>query len=354
MTTQEMHIEIDLELQQLNSQINKNLEPQEKDWFLNNEVRKFIEHRTIATSNDRQSGFESTSKRIEDIKELIRKENRPVEVNSRGEKFITLPSDYFEYIRFDSFTAKQCSRPIPTVNKTIYRVDVPLTLPTNLGVYKLEIVTAAGTTVLFDSAELPANYIIPTATLAQQRYIFINALRIRIKEALLKNFGTSVSIYWERADNNDSLDSFTIESDVSITSVIRTIETDVITILPVTRELVTYPFSSTPLKGNIRVINEEFFIEVQISSLSKSKAESPIASLKTDRLEIIDPISAVIGSVDVTYLCKPTMIDLLLNSNLNMSTKNAKEIVGSTVRYLKGILQDPNYATYARENVLIE
>ena len=53
-------------------------------------------------------------------------------------------------------------------------------------------------------------------------------------------------------------------------------------------------------------------------------------------------------------ICKPNIIDLFLDSNLNVSDKVAKEIVGNTIRFLKGLIGDKNYQAYAQENTLIE
>lgn len=355
MLAQEMHLEIDLELQKLNSQFNKDVLREEKDWFLNNEVRKFIKQRLDPQSNTHQTGFQDTTKRLDDLRELVKRENKPILTNSRGGKYIVLPSDYFQYIRFDAFSFMSCASNAPTpVTETYYDATVNLNLPDTVPtIYTIIATTPSGNRTLFDISDLPTDYL-ATGSLASQRFSLIRAIRIRMNEAVKRLFTTAPDLYWEDVPNNDTLNSFRIESIETITSITVTVGLTTTTsdIDVLTRQ--RYLIPSTPLVANIRVIDEEFSLDVQTSHLSGSRAESPTSSLRGNELEVHQPKGVVIGSVDITYICKPTVIDLLLNSNLNMSTKSAKEIVGSTVRFLKGVIQDNNYQTYARENILIE
>jgi len=71
-TTQELHIALDLLLQKSNSHWNKNFLPQEKDWFLNQEIKKFIKQRLNPLSNDKRLGAFDTIKRVEDLNALQR------------------------------------------------------------------------------------------------------------------------------------------------------------------------------------------------------------------------------------------------------------------------------------------
>ena len=151
MTTQEMHIEIDLLLQKINSQSTKNILPQEKDWFLNREVINYLQSKVNPTSNIKQLGFEDTAKRVEDVRDLVRVASRPIEVNSRGKQFVTFPSDYFTYVRFDTYSYKNCEgvAVLPTATAE-YKGTFKVILPAStLTIYKIELVTGGGTTTLF-------------------------------------------------------------------------------------------------------------------------------------------------------------------------------------------------------------
>ena len=109
-----------------------------------------------------------------------------------------------------------------------------------------------------------------------------------------------------------------------------------------------------PLKAKLRVVNEEFLTDIENSHLSKSRVNSPISVLREGVNELSEIEGAIFSKIHIVYFCKPTTIDLLLDSNLNMSNKVCKEIVSNTVRFTKGIISDTNYQTYIQENTLIE
>jgi hypothetical protein len=355
MLAQEMHLEIDLELQKLNSQFNKNILPEEKDWFLNNEVRKFIKHRLDPTSNARQTGFEDTAKRLDDLRELVKVENKPILTDDRGRKYVVLPSNYFQYVRVDSFSFRSCVTPAPTqVAETNYIATVDMRIPSILpSVYNIIANTPSGAKTLFTITDLPTGYLQGT-NIASQRFALIRAIRIKLEEAVKEQFTSIPDLYWEEVPNNGQLNKFRIESTEEITSIVINIDTTstTTTISPLTT--MRYSLASTPLRSNTRILDEEFYLDAVNSHLSSSTAESPISTIRGNRIEIDQHKSVVLGSADITYICKPVVIDLLLNSNLNMSTKSAKEITGNTTRFIKGLIQDNNYQTYARENILIE
>ena len=355
MTTQEMHIEIDLELQKINSQNNRNIVPQEKDWFLNNEVIKFLKQRSSRTSNLKQIGFEDTVKRVEDIKDLVRIANRPIMTNNRGKKYITLPSDYFGYIRFDAYSFKACldinsKRMLVEKYKTTFKLNLP---STTLETFNISLVTASGSTVMFDITDLPANYL-TNDTFDKQKFLLIQALKIKLASKFKEVLSPNSQLYWENEGYNYNSYTFTLISDKPFISINVLVNTTAIVNNAITFTDIMYDFKDTPLKANIRIIDEEFLTDVENSHLSKSRPKSPTSVLREGVMELSDLNSVIFGSVDIIYICKPTIIDLLLDSNLNMSDKIAKEIVGNTIRFLKGLIGDKTYQAYAQENMLIE
>lgn len=357
MTAQEMHIEIDLDLQKLNSSINKNLLPQEKDWFLNREVTKFINQRLDKHSNRKQTGFAETSKRVDDLRELVRVQTLVVNKNDRGESYAAFPSNYLRYIRFDDYLKKECTNSTKNILKettTKYSVTGELNLPTNtLGVYTISLRTGDILQTLFRSEDLPTNYIID-GNFSKQSFLLRKAIYIKMEQRLKELLSPNTHLYW------DNLTSFTITSDVNFDSINIFNNEDTNT------SGNTYVFDSNeyqerqyntkdlPLKSRVRLVNNEFLTDIENSSISKSIPQSPVGTIREDKLILSKCESAIHGKVDITYICKPTLIDIYLNSNLNMSRSNCEEIVSNTIRFIKAILQDPNYKTYAQENILIE
>ena len=355
MTTQEMHIELNLELQKVNSQVSKNLQPEEMDWFLNNEVIKYLKSKVTSTSNLKKVGFQDTAKRVEDVKDLIRVSSRPIKVNSRGKQYISLPSDYFNYIRFDSYARKDCpnntSSPVSTKQ---YKVAIPIKLDKErLTDYTITLTTATATTVLFALSDLPTGYLSTTQG-NKQTFMLIKALKILLPNKIKEVLSPLSEIYWELESYSYTSLTFTIVSDVEILSSSTTYNTVVTDNSVVNEDISVTPLIDTPLKAKLRVIDEEFLTDVENSHLSKSRVNSPISSVIEGCLELSKCKGAIFGTVDIVYICKPNLIDIALNINLNVSDYVAKEIVSNTVRFLKAIIDDKSYQSYVQENVLIE
>lgn len=102
MTAEEMHTEVNLRTQKINSNVNDDFLPQEIDVYLNRAVDEFISKRWNPESNELQDGFEQNQKRIDDLRELVKKNEAlstdQVTSNAAIEDFFVdradFPSDY--------------------------------------------------------------------------------------------------------------------------------------------------------------------------------------------------------------------------------------------------------------------
>ena len=74
MTVQEMHYELKLKLNKIDTQDYSNLLIPEVDWYLNEAQTVFIKQR-YGTTNIKREGFEESQKRIDDLKTLVVKED---------------------------------------------------------------------------------------------------------------------------------------------------------------------------------------------------------------------------------------------------------------------------------------
>ena len=365
MTAQEMHIEIDLELQKLNSQVTKNISPEEKDWFLNNEVINYLKSKVNPDSNLKKIGFQDTAKRVEDIKDLIRVQPQPVKVNNRGKAYVSLPSNYFNYIRFDSHSYRDCpaNSNIKSTTALEYRVEIKVLLTDAKG-YKIELTTPSGVVEIFNITSLPDGYL-NIAQGSKQNFMLIKALKILLPQQLKSLISPSTQLYWENESYSYKDLTFIIISDVAIVNSIVTTTTEapiegeddvlnVVTVASTNYTITVFDTQNLPLKAKFRVIDEEFLPEVENSHLSKSRANSPTSSVLEGCMELSKCDGAIIGLVDIVYICQPTLIDISLNSNLNVRDYVAKEIVSNTVRVIKALIGDGTYQAYAQEKVLIE
>jgi hypothetical protein len=108
MTVQEMHYDFKLKFNKLDSQDYQNFQVPEIDWILNEGQMLFLKQR-YGVTNTKQTGFEGTQKRIDDLRNLVMKGislpgSASVSTNSTK---AALPSDYFFSLRVEAVALKQ-------------------------------------------------------------------------------------------------------------------------------------------------------------------------------------------------------------------------------------------------------
>lgn len=358
MTAQEMHIDLDMHLQKINSQVTKNIEPEEKDWFLNEEVTKYLESKLTSSSNKKQIGFENTSKRISDIKDLIKERTLYIEETSNGDKYVTLPDNYFDWVRFDGIIAKNCDQVLKPTNLNRYKTEFTLNLPATgtLSVYKIEIYVGGIPTIIFDitsASYIPADYLV-NESFFKQKFMLTKVLQIRLKTKIEEVLTSPVDLYWERNGFEYSNETFILYSTVAVEKIVVTAGAVVKENVTEVTNFNTYSNTDLPLRTEIRVIDDEFYTDVNNSALSRPSISSLTSVLREGVLMLKIPNSAIIGAVKSTYICKPNLIDLYLNSNLNLSRRVCEEIVRNTSQFIKALISDGNYNAYVRENMITE
>lgn len=371
MTAQEAHIELDLGLQRINSFDTSELLPQEKDWFINNEVLKFIKQRTNPKSNSKGEGFEDTTKRLEDVKDLITTQPINVQFIGNNKGLAVLPANFLNYISSESTLYDICQSPnlIETKkHRFVFNINPATGLQLSAPVTESLVIALERTNgsmdFIFDSTELPSGYI-TNYNVARQRFLMVNAVLIKATDKL-KEMSPNLLLYRQNYGEEFYNDSFILETPTTIKTVkvwingiLSNINPVVITTngysisaLRTTNEGVTSNTITKDVKN--RITEHEFLPDVRNSVLSKSTASSVISSLRKGIIEVNFPQGYVIPKLNLTYVCKPAKMDILLNRNLNFELDVCKEIIDNTVRYLKAVLSDNNYQAYIQENSLIE
>ena len=129
------------------------------------------------------------------------------------------------------------------------------------------------------------------------------------------------------------------------------------TINDIQAKLITYKryedFSDS-LVADVRIQDEESKNIVKKSYLTGSKDESCLGYLREKTVEFSITSGAIYGWCDLTYICKPTQINLSLQSSCNLTNEVMEEIVANTAQRLHGIIGTDNYEKYVRENILTE
>lgn len=346
MTAKELHIGIDLLLQKIDSNWNSNITPQEKDWFLNFEILKFIKQRLDRSSNRKGTGAFDTIKRLQDLSPIMKTKKLKVMYNQEEVK-VKLPFDFLYYINSIGSICCECDEPINSDNYYVTEFfplnDINLLTSVNSR-YIISINIDNTDYLIFDTIDIPSNYF-PQDNIEsyKKQFILINAILVEFNK---KNYNNIELKY----DNKKG--KIVIHTEKQSTTTI-TINGDTTEVSSFNISYNNYNLSN-PLDCDIRQIDEEFKNTVHRSYLSKSKDESIIAHQREEWLIIKPPKSAILSTVSLTYFCYPQLVNLYLNSNSNLTDPVLNEVLGNVAQTLKGIISTDTYNKYVQENMLIE
>lgn len=97
MTIEEMHTALELELDKSNALDTPSFTDNEKDWWLNSAIKKFVKTRYSGVNTKRES-FEETQKRIDDLRTLVKSSDLSLASTSDpypNGYYSAMPSDYW-------------------------------------------------------------------------------------------------------------------------------------------------------------------------------------------------------------------------------------------------------------------
>lgn len=347
MTTQELHISLDILLQKINSSTNKNFLPQEKDFFLNREIRKFIRQRMSPLSNDKKLPFSNTIKRIEDLDNLLETVSLDIYKINKREGIFYLPFNFLHYISSEVQIRPTCKVDnVPLLSRTYSVISFnPPARDAAIDVdYSVSVTIGTHTTVLYQKSMLPLEYI-PQDNIENYKKFFIrdNAILSLMK----KNAPAGVEVKW-----NTEINKYEIRAKEPITLILQ-LQGNSIDYVNSTKLVEIYNIDST-LISEVRIIDEEFKTPLKASVLSKSKDSSLVGELKKDLVTITLPKNVVHLKALLTYYREPRTIDLLLGLDSDLPDKLLEEIVSNTAETMKAVLSSDTYEKFAKDNLLIE
>jgi hypothetical protein len=346
MTTQELHIKLDIELQKISSNWNKNFLPQEKDIALNKEITKFVKQRSNPLSNDKRLSTFDTLKRVQDLNVLFKTVPLTVIPINQKEVGVQLPFDFLNYISSEVQVENICKgKVIPTVPKIFYnKTFKPLTATNTITTCLLSLITTSGSYVLFSHSTLPAAYL-PQDGIDNYKkdFIYNNAILSLSRRNIPKHFEIRF---------NNATQLFEVKSELSFT--LSLVVNGVISVITSNDITVSVPSSTKSLSGNLIIKDEEFKTLANGSTLSSTKGKNINGYLRSDLILIPITDSVLVKQVQLTYIRKPLNVDLLLNCNSDLSDEVLDEIIGNTTESLKAILSSDTYEKYKDNNTLIE
>lgn len=346
MTTQELHIQLELLLQKVNSHWNQNFLPQEKDLFINREVIKYIKQRINPLSNNKRLSIFDVLKRVQDLNPLIKTVTLDVVSINSKEDAVHLPFDFLYYINSEGNVTPRCEKNLSDeVDVLLYKKTFKSLTDLDGTTSFIVSITKDGTdTIVFDMSTLPTQYL-PQDDIPDYKKVFIlnnaiyNVLKLKLPDYIEVKYNTYLKQFELR-----SYEDY---------------------VLTVTRNGSTYETASSTssFKGNnqdnqleaeIRVVDEEFKTVLKRSYLSKSTDESSIAYLRDTLLILPKNENVVHNKVNLTYICKPAKVDVLLDHNSDLPDVILDEIISNTAQTLKGVIASDSYEKFTQENMLIE
>ena len=351
MTAIDLHIDFDINLQKISTNATRNIEPEEVDWLLNKEVIKFLNKRTRDISDNKRRGFEEDTKRLKDIDTLVRTVSLSVKNLGNGKGEVILPPFNFKSLKASAVFYKDCEASEgKTFNETknVYKFKLPTANAVND--LKVTVVMFGVIKILYTTLSLPTTYI-------GGEYInLLKSFIIQVRKALLTSEFEGLEMYYEWYGEKYEQDTFFIVGNTKLSSVKLTKTTADTSEFPVSFYTNVRPVtaSSKAITKPVRFVSSEL-IDWKIDSfLSGSIEESPLVELTKGIGFVYFPKNTIVKQLIFTYICRPNLIDLSLNTSLNLDTDICAEIVLDTVRFTKALLDSDNYEKYFNETNLIE
>lgn len=353
MNVQEMHIGIDLLLQEVNSNIISGIKPEEKDKFLNEEVIRYVNQITRKGGNPKKLGLQDDVKRYEDMKALLETKNLSVYYRDDRSVFTYLPSNCLRLLNDRSLTKNLCGFSYnPTTTNTFINYSI-LPLPSvssinNYSTYTVEI----NSVVVFNINNYPqfAGGISTNQERFQLIDFILEAIRLAGYEAKYENFLDVFSLGNIIVSLNSNF-TLTWYYDTVVGIVVTTNE-EILTILqkPVVKISDTISMIE---RANGLTKTEEIYTLLQ-TSFGTTRHDFPLSTLERGRLNIYHDKKFIVSSVNVDYIRFPRKISLPLNQSCDLDESVHQEIVDNVAKRLAATTSSQNYNLLTQENNLKE
>jgi hypothetical protein len=340
MTTQELHINLDVLLQKSNSNWNKNFLPQEKDFFINREILKIIKQRLNPLSNNKRLNIFDIIKRTQDLNIKLDTVVLPIESYNEKEDIVYLPFNYLYYISSETNSLPVCNKEVLNIvtNQTYFKyIDAFTDLTEEI---IIQIIFNGNTIELFNTNNLPFDYL-PQDGIQDYRKKFI--LNNAILNSVLRNIPKEIEITFDKVTNKFVFKSKSIFSLILNGNLVNT----------VTTSSNVYNIE-TKLVSDVRISSEEFKSNINKSCLSGSKDESVVGYLRGSFILFPKTSNVVKSLLTLTYISKPLKIDLLLDYNSDLSNELLEEVISNVAESMKAVIASDTYEKYKQDNLLIE
>jgi hypothetical protein len=366
MTAREMHIELDIRGQRMFSEAYDTFLPEEKDWILNMAAMQLTKNRCTPKSNRRQEGFQEVIKRYDDVQELIERVVLPcyIVAGESNTTYSILPQNYLFYDKVITINKENCNNLVidklaatsfftgeiafPTfsiVDNTPF-LDLKVEIQNHLGVWS----------TLYDIND----YLNFSATLTD------SALKFAIINSILEviNAQAGIKVRWQKIGNVYVYNKFIFETNRTITNTVLqyytnvriTIDGNVNTSAIMLYDAMIYSTNSVIKLNKVpaRLIRISEIDDVNKHPFAKTTRNSPTVTVEKGVIRVYADTTFIVNEIELIYLRKPRMINLILEQDCDLAEETHTEIVGIAAQLLSGFINSDTYKNIINENLLTE
>jgi hypothetical protein len=359
MTINEFHIGLDLGLQEINSALENDFGVEEKDYLINEEIKKFVSQRLNPKSNLKGVGFEDTTKRLDDLHTLKKEKYLPTytwDVLSIGNTtaynsnvFAFLPSDYLHKIEINPEVYYNCNINSYVETATSFGI-AEYSLPTNYDYspFRIELEVNGTYITIFTSATYP--YI--NAGINIEYWFYIKDL---IRDVISYTNLTGLEVYWEQLAGTFGVGRLYFLSSNSSYTNIRITAASVSTIPFSAVSAKQYNLANKKLKvAEGRVYNSEVINDRLRDSFTKTSPISVVCEITKGLLRLYHNEQFYIQNVGFKYYKKPMKVNHNLNITSDLDENVHHEILNNTITTIKSLINSNTYKQFLTENLKIE
>lgn len=362
LTTAELHIDFDLKLQQVSSFKFRKFETYEVDWFLNKSYLAFVrtkidEVRTIS------GGIKNTTNRLDELAPIVKTATIELFKEDNSNYFGFVPSLYFGDLS-ERLSYYDCAEKLETsVSNKKYTFAVAKLDKTKFGssnlTFEIRAVYTRPNLTQYTEKIFDLSDFYSVALSVDYDFYLINLILEEVNRTQ-----TKVKVYWEQYDNIyrpnslifvtgegavlDVLDRIdyiytTTVSDFFNKEIGGLVSTIVETENPVIKE------------DDCRMIDREVLHRHNKNPFAKTKKNSPLLSLKGDRIYVSCDDSFIPKSIILDYFRKPNMLNYEINRNPELGIREVKQdssnkIVNDAVTYALSVISR-NFNLIKQENL---
>lgn len=337
MLIKEWHTQLQQELNKINSALYDVLLSQEIDIAFNKNIEMFINQRYSAKSNRKQEGFETSQKRIDDLKSLVNIYKAPAILGSNFDNSFSydqrslfiLPQDYrFKVATRINSAVKNCNvafSPVSTA-QTYYVYGFDLSSITNYATFSVRTKTPA--TVILNANSGLGNYT------SDDFGVFKNI----IVDGLLKYYPITKPIYFENfytyTNKNYLFIVYTTPpSDAEKLQYFNGSAWVDFTLMSTIADL-KYPTSVVNNISSDKQVSHDDVYALQADPFNFTTADFPLSFFENSYYyTLYDKLNFVVSEVEMTYICKPKTVSLFGNISSDLPDSTHQEIISMTAQY---------------------